>query len=320
MTARKDNIVLECRWVSHHFGPKRVLHNISFQVERGQIIALVGRSGCGKSTLLRAMLGTYPARGGEVVHTHLDGRVEVVIAPNQDRGIVFQDNCLYPFLTALGNVAYGLKISQTSIPHRMFRPVVWRRQRRRHLASARTLLREFSLEEAADCYPRQLSGGMQRRVAIARAMIMQPEVVFLDEPFTGLDEETNYRLQRFLLRLNLKAKQEQGSFAGVTMVIVTHELNAGLTVADRVIGLSQYWDWKAAGFETCPGATIVYDKPASVYGPDDTVNIADLETQKREIEDAVSSPEFRESRERFRREWSVVREQQPTGALSGVRE
>ena len=182
------------------------------------------------------------------------------------------------------------------------------------------LLREFSLEEAADCYPRRLSGGMQRRVAIARAMIMQPEVVFLDEPFTGLDEETNYRLQRFLLRLNLKAKQEQGSFAGVTMVIVTHELNAGLTVADRVIGLSQYWDWKAAGFETCPGATIVYDKPASVYGPDDTVNIADLETQKREIEDAVSSPEFRESRERFRREWSVVREQQPTGALSGVRE
>jgi NitT/TauT family transport system ATP-binding protein len=319
MTTAPQNIVLECRGVSHHFGSKKVLHDICFQVERGQIIALVGRSGCGKTTLLRAMLGTTLARTGEVVHTHLDGRREVVLAPSQDRGIVFQDNCLYPFLTALENVAYGLKISQTSIPYRLFRPVAWRRQRRRNLARSQALLREFSLEDAADCYPRQLSGGMQRRVAIARALIMQPEIVFLDEPFTGLDEETSGRLQRFILRLNLKAKQERGPFAGVTMIIVTHELNAGLTVADRVLGLSQYWDWKAEGFDTCPGAKIVYDAPAPVYGPDDTLNIAMLEEQKREIEEAVSSPEFRESREKFRREWSAVRAQQPTGVLSGVR-
>ncbi|MEM8494285.1 MAG: ATP-binding cassette domain-containing protein [Planctomycetota bacterium] len=254
--------MLEVRGVGHWFGSNRFLHDLNLRIARGQIVALVGPSGCGKSTLLRAILGTDPAKAGRV---YMNG--QAVDRPGRDRGIVYQRYALYPFMTARQNVAFGLMLDQTSIPQRLLGFYRWSGKRREHLEQADAWLAKVGLSDAADRYPHELSGGMRQRVAFAAAKVMQPELLLLDEPFGALDEATREDLQQMLLlryRENVEATQA-GKTPPHTILIVTHELNEALFVADRVIGLSQYWDWRAAGHDTVPGATIVYDQPAPIY-------------------------------------------------------
>ena len=184
-----EDIVLECRNVSHWFGDKKVLYDVNVKVARGEIVGLVGPSGCGKSTLLRAILGTHPPCEGQVL---VNGKP--IAGPGRDRGIVYQRYSLFPFLTAEANVAFGLMLDQTTLPSRIFLFWKWWRLRKKHLAQAAELLESLKLGDSLRHHPSEMSGGMLQRVAIAQALIMKPEILLLDEPFGALDEATREEL------------------------------------------------------------------------------------------------------------------------------
>jgi NitT/TauT family transport system ATP-binding protein len=274
--------MLNIQNVYHQFDSKPVLHNINLQVQQGQFLALVGASGSGKSTLFRGILGTHPLNKGRIIVDNKD-----VNGPSRDIGIVYQSYDLPDFLTAEQNVAFGLKLDQTNIPFRFFKFLSWYKLRQKHLAEARELLNKFGLGHAVNRYSTALSGGMRQRVAIAQAMILQPKILLLDEPFGALDESTREELQMMLLKLyqeNVRAIKENLP-PPYTLIIVTHELNEAFYVADRVIGLSRYWqDGIKSGLKD--GATITYDKAAPVYTPDeprDFSRFLDLKTLLRKV-------------------------------------
>ncbi len=303
-----EEIVLECRGVNHWFGAHHVLFDVNFRIIRGEIVALVGPSGCGKSTLLRAIVGTHAPRKGEVVVCPAPGQSRVVRGPGRDRGIVYQRYSLFPFLTARENVAFGPMLDQTSIPFRLFKHMEWRKLRKRHLEEATELLEKLGLGKAVRLYPHEMSGGMCQRVAIAQALIMKPEILLLDEPFGALDEATREELQQMLLTLyleNYRAKQA-GERPPNTILIVTHELNEAIYVGDRVLGLSQYWNWKEKDHARFPGATIVYDAVAPVYQPDEERDVQSFRKQRNEIRKAVFEPSCLQEREQFRTFWQQV--------------
>jgi NitT/TauT family transport system ATP-binding protein len=279
--------ILEIKQLSQWF-PKnksklRVLRNIDLKIEQGQFVAMVGGSGCGKSTLLRAILGTVPQKSGEV---KIDDKP--VRGPTRDVGIVYQHYSLYDFLTAEQNVAVGPKWDQTCSPYRAFRPFSWGELRSKHLIEARELLTKFKLDNVLKHYPKKLSGGQKQRVAIAQALIMQPRILLLDEPFGALDEATREQLQTLLLTLyqeNLEAK-EKGENPPWTVIIITHELNEALYVSNRIIGLSKNWKTKnlKGSFE---GAMKIYDKPTTVFHPNDIRDYEVFEGMRKEIRQVV---------------------------------
>jgi NitT/TauT family transport system ATP-binding protein len=286
-------LVLEIQNLSHWFGDNLVLHNLDLDIIRGEIVSLVGPSGCGKSTLLRAIVGTHPpCRGRVAVYASGASTPAVVVRPSRDRGIVYQQYSLFPFLTAAQNVAMGLMLDQTSLPFRFFRFMSWRKLRRHHLTEAVAMLVKLKLGNAIDLYPHEMSGGMRQRVAIAQALIMKPEILLLDEPFGALDEATREELQRMLLTLyqeNLDARAK-GEEPPYTIMIVTHELNEAIYVGDRVVALSQFWNWEEQGHPRCPGATIVLDQPVPVYRPDEERNFETFIQIRRRIRQAAFEP------------------------------
>lgn len=286
--------------VSHWFGKNRVLHRLNFEILSGQIVALVGPSGCGKSTLLRAIVGTHPPKTGQVRITH-NGATTVVSRPNRNCGIVYQRYSLFPHLTAQENVAYGLMVDQSSLLKRLFKRSLWKKLRKEHMEHAAHMLKKMQLEHALKKYPPEMSGGMCQRVAIAQALIMKPSLLLLDEPFGALDEATREELQRILLTLyaeNQKAIANQEA-PPHTIIIVTHEINEAIFVSNRMIGLSQYWDWKAANEKERPGATIVYDKSTPVFGPEDPRDFLSFKGQKDEILHAVFNPDYLQGHDEY---------------------
>ena len=287
-------LVMQANQLHHWFGPKLVLHDVNLDIAAGQIVSLVGPSGCGKSTLLRAILGTHPPRTGGI--QLFDPGSDVgrdVHGPGRDRGIVYQRYALMPFLTAQQNVALGPKLDESTILQRALWPVNgWGKRYAQILDEAAAMLDKVGLGNALDKYPHELSGGMRQRVAIAQSMIMKPRILLLDEPFGALDEATREDLQTLLLDLyqeNVTAKRA-GEPPPYTILIVTHELNEAIYVGDRVLGLSQYWDWKGAGLKASPGATIVYDKPAPIYQPGEQKSYEAFVQMREEIRSVVFEP------------------------------
>ena len=299
-TETSPKLSLDCQSVSHWFGTKKVLHDINLSVERGQFVSLVGPSGCGKSTLLRAIVGTHLPRKGEILTLSQDpaDTGTKVGGPGRDRGIVYQHYSLFPFLTALENVALGLKLDETSIGFRTFRWGAWRKLRKKHLKQAADFLDRVKLGDAIHQYPHEMSGGMRQRVAIAQALVMKPEIILLDEPFGALDEATREELQKALLLLyaeNQEAKKA-GKAPPYTLIIVTHELNEAIYVGDRLIGLSQYWDWKTEDHTEFPGASIVYDQTSPVFEPHDIREFEVFEDQRNALRNEVFNPDRWERR------------------------
>lgn len=285
---------LSVRDVHQWFGSNRVLGGVNFEVPAGQIVALVGPSGCGKSTLLRAVLGTHLPKKGQILASGRNVR-----SPNRDVGIVYQSYSLYDFMTARENVAFGLKLDETSTPYRFFNLPGWWKLRQKHLQMADELLEKVQLSHAAKLHPSEMSGGMRQRVAIAQALIMRPKILLLDEPFGALDEATREELQLMLLHLyeeNLQAISS-GQPAPYTILMVTHELNEAIYVSDRILGLSQYHS------DGANGAKIVYDRPAPVFGSGDERDFSKFESQKDEIRKAVFDDEFNQHHEEYVTFW-----------------
>lgn len=293
--------VLKLSDISHWFGSVKVLYNVNLEIERGQIVALVGPSGCGKTTLLKAIVGTHSTEKGQICMCDDAGNLNQVRGPGRDRGIVYQRYSLFPHLTALENVAYGLMVDQTTFYDRWFSRSGWKKLRKEHLKQAEEMLHKLRLSNALNKYPPELSGGMCQRVAIAQALIMKPKILLLDEPFGALDEATREELQKTLLQLyteNSEAKK-QDKAPPHTVLIVTHEINEAIYVSDRVVGLSQYWNWEKAGEKTHPGATIVYDKPAPVFEPDDARDFLSFSAQKDEILRSVFEESYCQDHDKY---------------------
>jgi NitT/TauT family transport system ATP-binding protein len=189
-----------------------VLAHVDLQIERGSFVALVGRSGCGKSTLLNAIAGLIPATSGRIT---FDGTLANY--PRADVGYMTQKETLLPWRTVLRNVTMPLELAR--IP------------RDACVSRARELLAVVGLTHAERRYPRELSGGMQRRASLARMLARDPHILLLDEPFGALDAQLRADLQTELLRL------WQGSQK--TVIFVTHDIDEALMLADRVVVLRE---------------------------------------------------------------------------------
>jgi ABC-type nitrate/sulfonate/bicarbonate transport system ATPase subunit len=205
--------IVEVRHVSMVFGSGEnrhaVFEDVSFDVELGSFLCIVGSSGCGKTTLLRQIAGLQKPTAGSVIFNG-----EPVIRPTQDKAIVFQDysKALLPWRTVEGNVALSLEVAGTPA-HEI-------------KAEVDALLSKMGLLPAAKKYPSQLSGGMQQRVQIARALALRPSVLLMDEPFAALDAMTKAQLQDELHRLR--------GATGSSVVFVTHDIEEAVYLGDRV--------------------------------------------------------------------------------------
>lgn len=312
------DLSMECKDLGHWFGDSKILFDVNFKIARGQIVGLIGPSGCGKSTLFRSIIGTHlPKNGNTIVYTGKDNKESIVTRPGRDRGIVYQKYTLFPYLTAVENIAFGLMLDKTNIPFRVFNYFKWKKVKKQFIGEAEAFLEKMNLVNVRDKYPHELSGGMSQRVAIAQALILKPEILLLDEPFGALDESTREGLQRMLLSLyeeNITAKKN-GERPPYTIVMVTHELNEALYVGDRVMGLSQYWKWENE-FEKFPGATIVYDKVSPVFDPREAKDVEYFIDQKDEIKDVVFNKDVRLGRHDHVKFWDQVKNGESDGILS----
>ncbi|OIQ60880.1 bicarbonate transport ATP-binding protein CmpD [Moorella thermoacetica] len=206
-------IKIEARGVTMAYTDKAgrslpVLREVTLEVQEGEFVCLLGPSGCGKSTLLNILAGFEAPEEGEM---RIDGRS--VTGPDPRYLTIFQNYGLFPWRSVLGNVEYGLEIQ--GVPA----------SRRR--ATAMEYLRLVGLLPFAHHHPRQLSGGMQQRVALARALAVDPDVIFMDEPFGALDAITRIKMQEELQRIWQQKKK--------TIVFVTHDIDEAVYLADRVV-------------------------------------------------------------------------------------
>jgi NitT/TauT family transport system ATP-binding protein len=206
---------LELRDVRHGFSSDRgavaVLDGLSFGVAPGEFVAVMGPSGCGKSTVVDMVAGFSRPLAGDVLH---DG--EPITRPDWRRGVVFQSPALYPWLSVQSNVLFGPRV---------------RSKMSGAEARARALLAEVGLDGFEQHFPYELSGGMRHRVALARTLMNQPELLLMDEPFAALDSQTRETMQALLLDIWQRHRS--------TVLFVTHDIEEGLLLADRVVVLSQ---------------------------------------------------------------------------------
>jgi NitT/TauT family transport system ATP-binding protein len=188
------------------YGP--ALSDISFSIETNEFVSIVGRSGCGKSTMLNLIMGLLSPTQGEIL---ISG--QPVSGPGPDRGMVFQQYSLFPWKTVKENIAFGPKIAGKPAD-----------------AVANTFLELVGLTRFANRYPADLSGGMQQRVGIARALANYPRVLLMDEPFGALDAQTRVVMQENLLKI--------WNEFGTTVMFVTHDVDEAIFLADRVLVMS----------------------------------------------------------------------------------
>jgi NitT/TauT family transport system ATP-binding protein len=208
--------VIEIENVSKHFVSRdrdrvAALSNVSISIRRNEFVCLVGPSGCGKSTLLRLVGGLLPVSQGRVM---IEGKL--VAEPRAETGIVFQSPTLLPWASVLDNVLFPLKMMKRVTPESP--------------ARAKSLLRLVGLEGFEGKYPRELSGGMQMRTGICRALVHDPDILLMDEPFGSLDALTREELTLQLMRI----WREQPK----TVLFVTHSIPESVMLADRVVVLS----------------------------------------------------------------------------------
>ncbi len=189
-------------------GTLKVLDNISVNIEQGEFVSILGPSGCGKTTMLNLIAGLEKEDEGEVLV-----RGKKIKGPGTDRIVVFQESGLFPWLSVLDNVMYGLKIKKMS--------------KKEAEEKALNVLKMVHLSRYKDAYPHELSGGMKQRVAIARALVMEPDILLMDEPFAALDEQTRMTLHKELIDIWRKTK--------LTVVFITHNIREAVKLSQRIV-------------------------------------------------------------------------------------
>jgi NitT/TauT family transport system ATP-binding protein len=188
-------------------GTVEVFSGVDLKVRPGEFVSLLGPSGCGKSTLLNIVAGLERANSGNVT---VNGRG--VVGPGADRGVVFQEAALMPWLTVKGNVIFGIKKIMSAAEAE---------------GTAEKYLKMVHLSRFSGAYPHELSGGMKQRVAIARALAMDPETLLMDEPFGALDEQTRSLLHKQVLHI--------WGQTGKTVLFVTHNIREAMLLSDRIV-------------------------------------------------------------------------------------
>ncbi|MBW1829360.1 MAG: ABC transporter ATP-binding protein [Deltaproteobacteria bacterium] len=247
-------MTVECRNVTKTFlYPKEnkgifALIDINLKVEKNEFVCLIGPSGCGKTTLVHMIAGFEDPTAGRIL---VDGRS--VNGPSPERGVIFQEDSLFPWQTVLENIVFGLKAQGVS--------------RRKRDGMARRYLDLVGLKGFDNARPHQLSGGMKQKVAIARTLALQPEILLMDEPFGSLDEQTRLRLDFELLNIWEEDRK--------TVIFVTHSIEEAILLADRIIL-----------FTKRPGriqkvVTLDIPRPRNMFAPDVT------EVRKELLEDLM---------------------------------
>lgn len=222
---------------SHNDEQVEVIKNFNLSVKNGSFIALVGPSGCGKTTLLRIIAGLINASGGAIT---LDKKK--ILRAGRDSGMVFQQFSLFPWLTVDENIAFGLNLKNSPFTVSSARGGSrskidsWftARNDKENIRKKKIIehyLEITGLKEFADFYPKNLSGGMQQRVAIARTLANNPKILIMDEPFGALDSQTKLKMQEFLLHLWQNSRK--------TVVFVTHDVEEAVYLANTVYVMSQ---------------------------------------------------------------------------------
>ena len=202
---------LDVNNISKYFGEgsnrKKAIEGISFSISSGEFKTLVGSSGSGKSTILRIIAGLESPSKGNV---KVDGKI--VSGPGLDRGMVFQKYSLFPWLTASENIAFGMNLNSYKLKEIKYKTSY--------------LLEVVGLQDSGNKYPKELSGGMQQRIAIARALATNPKILLLDEPFGALDLQIRESMQKFLYELWKKTS--------LTVLLITHDVEEALALSQQI--------------------------------------------------------------------------------------
>ena len=247
--------IIQAQGISKKFRAKTVLEDVSFDVARGEFLSLLGPSGCGKTTILRMLIGIEKPTSGKILK---DG-IDITDAPPKDRniGIVFQNYSLFPNMDVYHNISYALQ-SRKAGKAETDRKV-------------REMIETVGLEEHIYKKPKQLSGGQQQRVAIARTLVLNPDIILFDEPMSALDAEIKITLRGQLKEIQKKLK--------ITMVYVTHDQEEAFALSDRIMVIN---DMRIAQLDT---PYQIYHHPADAFVKRFVVDHLDMKVKS--IEDSI---------------------------------
>lgn len=216
-----QQIAIQVRQVVKRFGPRVVLDQVALEVHEGETLVILGGSGSGKSTLLRLMVGILPFDGGDIItlgQSLKSMAMSDLMDYRRSVGVLFQSGALFNSMTVAENVSLPLR-EHTDLPEETIDIVV------------KMKLEQVGLREHADKMPGELSGGMKKRAGLARAMALDPKILFYDEPSAGLDPVTSTQIDHLIIDLNKKM--------GITSVVVTHEMDSAFRIADRMVLLDR---------------------------------------------------------------------------------
>lgn len=213
-----SKVILEIKNISKFYDKELIFKNVSLQVKKGEVISLIGKSGCGKSTLLKCLNKLENINSGDIIFNGKSVTSIPLADLRQNIGIVFQDYNLFEHLTVLENLTIGLiKIKKYS--------------KEKSTKLALNILKKINLIDKKNKYPDELSGGQKQRVAIARTLLMKPDIILLDEPTSALDEEMK---ESVLKLINELVKED------MTLIIVSHEETFVKKISDRILNLTKY--------------------------------------------------------------------------------
>lgn len=217
------------------YNKKIVLDNVSFEVMSGEFLSILGPSGCGKTTLLKILIGIEKPDSGKI----FKGKNEITKLDSSKRemGIVFQNYCLFPNMTVLQNVMYALNIRI--------------KNKKKVEKQSIDMLKLVKMEEHINKYPHELSGGQQQRVAIARTLVLNPDIILFDEPMSALDADNRLTLRKELKNIQHKFK--------TTMIYITHDQEEAFSLSDRVMVM------KEGTIEQIDTPNTIFNKPANDY-------------------------------------------------------